>query len=196
MDGQHSLIPFVIFRLWCLMLFYSWQQRLVFSEIERGTNNWEPAAGEVLHLVQSHVSVKLHAAHRHQPEQQVLQRPGQENNDTKEEETDREGNSRSSICQIIKWTFQVGLKTTSIRWRSWSSVWTTSAACVQSRASRSRSISTWWTVWSGSSGRQRQWRAGTGSPCWPRNTSSLNTSPVSLRIPFRSEYKAALTNEF
>ena len=122
-----------------MLIYSSWQQRLVFSEIERGTNNWEPAAGEVLHLVQSHVSVKLHAAHRHQPEQQVLQRPGQENKDTKKEETDHEGNSRSSISQIIKWTFQVGLKTTSIRWRSWSSVWKTSAACVRSRASRSLS---------------------------------------------------------
>ena len=48
-------------------------------------------AGEVLHLVQSHVSVKLHAAHHHRPEQQVLQGPGQESKDTKEEETDHEG---------------------------------------------------------------------------------------------------------
>ena len=90
------------------------------------------------------------------------------------------------------------LKTTSIRWRSWSSVWKTSAACVRSRASRSRSTSTWswWTVWSGSPARQRlQWRAGTGSPRWPWNISSNNTSPASVRIPFRSEYKAALTNE-
>ena len=59
-------------------------------------------AGEVLHLVQSHVSVKLHAAHHHRPEQQVLQVPGQESKDTKEEETDHEGNSRLSICQITK----------------------------------------------------------------------------------------------
>ena len=59
-------------------------------------------AGEVLHLVQSHVSVKLHSAHHHRLEQQVLQGPGQESKDTKEEESDHEGNSRSSICQITK----------------------------------------------------------------------------------------------
>ena len=53
-------------------------------------------------LVQSHVSVELHAAHRHRPEQQVSQGPGQESKDTKEGEADHEGNSRSSICQIIK----------------------------------------------------------------------------------------------
>ena len=124
------------------------------------------------------------------------QGPGQENKDTKEEETDHEGNSRSSICQIIKWTFQVeNYEYQEEKLKQ--CLEDISSTCAFEGFQKQECLYTMDCVV------RELGKAEASVPSRNRqpkltlkHTSSHNTSPVSLRIPFRSEYKAALTNEF
>ena len=82
----------------------------------------------------------------------------------------------------------------SIRRRSSSSVWKTSAACVHFQKQEYLYMMDCVVRELGKAeasvpNRNRQ------PKLTLKHTSSHNTSPVSLRIPFRSEYKAALTSE-